>query len=73
MILPMNMADEGKEVEVKAVSLKNDTGKRLRELGIISGNKIKIVKNDGKNLIISIQESRFALDLDVARQIMIAD
>ncbi len=73
MIVPMNMAVEGKEVEVKAVSLKNDTGKRLRELGIISGNKIKIVKNDGRNLIISIQESRFALDLDAAKQIMISD
>ncbi|MBE6047023.1 MAG: ferrous iron transport protein A [Clostridium sp.] len=73
MILPMNMATEGKEVEVKAVSLKDDTGKRLRELGIISGNKVKIVKNDGRNLIISIQESRFALDLDAARQIMISD
>lgn len=73
MILPMNMAVEGKEVEVKAVSLKDDTGKRLRELGIISGNKVKIVKNDGRNLIISIQESRFALDLDAAKQIMISD
>jgi len=73
MILPMNMATEGKEVEVKAVSLKDDTGKRLRELGIISGNKVKIVKNDGRNLIISIQESRFALDLDAARHIMISD
>lgn len=73
MVVPMNMAVEGKEVEVKAVSLKNDTGKRLRELGVISGNKIKIVKNDGRNLIISIQESRFALDLDAAKQIMISD
>lgn len=73
MILPINMAPEGKVVEVKAVSLRNDTGKRLRELGIICGNKIKIIKNDGRNLIISIQESRFALDLDAARGIMIAD
>ena len=73
MVLPMNMAAEGKEVEVKAVSLKSDEGKRLRELGIISGNKIKIIKNDGRNLIISIQESRFALDLDAAKQIMILD
>ncbi|MCR4945221.1 MAG: ferrous iron transport protein A [Clostridium sp.] len=71
MILPMNMATEGKEVEIKSVSLKGDNGKRLGELGILSGNKVKIVKNDGGNLIISIEESRFGLDLDAAKRIMI--
>lgn len=71
MILPMHMAEEGKEVKVKAVTMKNNTGKRLSELGIIEGNKIRIIKNDGRNLIVSIQESRFALDFDVAKQIMI--
>ncbi|MDS0526613.1 ferrous iron transport protein A [Clostridium sp. SHJSY1] len=71
MILPMNLADEGKEVEVKTISIKEGLGKRLGELGISAGNKIKIVKNDGRSLIIAIEESRFALDLDIAKKIMI--
>jgi ferrous iron transport protein A len=71
MILPMNLADEGKEVEVKSISMKEGLGKRLGELGIVSGNKIKIIKNDGRSLIVAIEESRFALDLNIAKNIMI--
>lgn len=72
MLVPMSMADEGNIVEVKAVSKKVTMSKRLGELGIVSGNKIKIVKNDGRSLIVAIEESRFALDLEIAKNIMIA-
>ncbi|GAA0115378.1 MULTISPECIES: FeoA family protein [Clostridium] len=72
MIVPMNLATEGNTVEVKSISMKDGLNKRLGELGIISGNKIKIIKNDGRSLIISIEDSRFALDNNIAKNIMIA-
>ncbi|MGG7162516.1 FeoA family protein [Clostridium ihumii] len=72
MLIPMNLAHEGNIVEVKSVSMKEGLNKRLGELGIVSGNKIKIVKNDGRSLIISIKESRFALDNNIARNVLIA-
>lgn len=72
MLMPMSQATEGNIVEVKGVSIKEAMGKRLGELGIISGNKVKIIKNDGRSLIVGIDESRFALDKSIARNIMIA-
>ncbi|MBD7912968.1 MULTISPECIES: FeoA family protein [Clostridium] len=72
MILPMNLADEGKEVEVKSISMKDGLGKRLSELGLISGNKIRIIKNDGRSIIVAIDESRFAIDKSIAQKVMIS-
>lgn len=72
MIMPMTAAKEGNIVQVKAIAKKDGLTKRLSELGIISGNHIKIIKNDGRSLIVAIEESRFALDNDLAKDIMIA-
>lgn len=72
MLMPMNLAKEGNTVEVKSISMKDGLNKRLGELGIINGNKIKIVKNDGRSLIICIEDSRLALDNSIAKNIMIA-
>lgn len=71
MIMPMSLATEGDDVKVKKLAFRDDMNKRMRELGIMSGNLIKIVKNDGKSLIIAINESRFGIDMDLARKIFI--
>ena len=71
MIIPMNLVQEGAIVEVKTITKKSDLIKRLSELGIVSGNKIKVIKNDGRSLIVIIEESRFVLDNMLARNIMV--
>ncbi|WP_158534731.1 FeoA family protein [Romboutsia maritimum] len=73
MVVPMNLVQEGSIVEVKSITKKSDLVKRLSELGIVSGNKVKVIKNDGRSLIVAIEESRFALDNMLAKNIMVVN
>lgn len=72
-MLPINLVKEGEIVEIQKLALKEDFAKRMMELGLVAGNKITVVKNDGRCIIISIGESRFALDMTLARKIMIKE
>ncbi|MFR5265477.1 FeoA family protein [Clostridium sp.] len=73
MFIPMSLAMEGNDVKVKKIALKDEMSKRMRELGLMAGNSIKIVKNDGKSLIIAINDSRFGIDMNLARKIFIEE
>ncbi|SHH94471.1 ferrous iron transport protein A [Clostridium collagenovorans DSM 3089] len=71
MLIPINFAKEGEVVTIDNILIRDNTGKKLREMGLASGNKIEVVKNDGSSVIIGIGESRLALDMGVARKIIV--
>lgn len=72
MLMPISFAKEGEQVSVMNILIKDNTGKKLREMGLASGNVVEIIKNDGDSVIVGIGESRLALDLTLARKIMVS-
>lgn len=72
-MIPIKFVKEGESVKIIKLALSEEFAKRMREIGLVSGNKVTVIKNDGKCIIISIGESRFALDNSLAGKIMVRE
>ncbi|SHE33562.1 FeoA family protein [Clostridium fallax] len=71
MIMPVAFIEEGKSVIVNNIIMSEAMGKKLREMGIAHGSSIDIIKNDGVSVILGVSGSRLALDMSMARKIMV--
>ena len=70
-MMPLSMAEHGKELEIKRINGKDDTRRFLETLGLVEGSKVRIVATVGGNLIVSVKESRFAIDKELAYRFMV--
>lgn len=69
--MPLAMATEGTECMVQEVRGSNPISTRLREMGFVYDARVKVLKADGKGLIVGVNGSRLALSRGVASQIMV--
>ncbi|MDZ4993380.1 ferrous iron transport protein A [Clostridium perfringens] len=72
-MMPMALAKCGSSIQIEKILIDDSLGKRLREIGISTGNTIDIIKNDSTGLIISISGSRLALDKTLASKIFVKE
>lgn len=71
-MMPLLTADIGDEVEVLRCNFDSDIKRRMESLGVLPGERITpIARNEG-NLIIKVQNSRFAINAGIASRIYVA-
>lgn len=69
--MPLSMAEIGDMNTIKKITGRDDVRQHLAELGFVVGEEIRVVSDLGGNLILSVKDSRVALDKTLAMRIMI--
>ena len=70
-MIPLCFADPGEELVIRKVGGSPDVKKHLEDLGFTVGGTVTIVNTLNGNLIVKVKESRVALDIEMARRIMV--
>jgi ferrous iron transport protein A len=70
-MIPLDLADIGKENVIKKVGGSPDVKKHLEDLGFTAGGLVTVVSAMGGNVIVKVKESRIAISREMARRIMI--
>jgi ferrous iron transport protein A len=68
---PLMFCNNGETCTVKDIMGGKALNKRLIDLGMNKGTKVKIVRNEGGRLILSIEGTRIALGQGMAHKIMV--
>jgi ferrous iron transport protein A len=69
--VPLILADKGNEMNIKKITGNDETKRFLNSLGLVIGESIKVISELGGNLIISVKDSRVALDKSLASRIIV--
>lgn len=69
--MPITMARAGQRCKIQRITGKDEVRAHLAELGFVTGCEVKIVSRLGNNMILSVKDSRIALDSSMAMRIMI--
>ncbi len=70
-MMPLVLADAGKEVIIKKVGGSPEIKKHLEDLGFVAGGCVTLINVMGGNVIVKVKESRIAINEDMARKIMV--
>ena len=68
-MMPITMANPGETVLIKRISGKDETRRHLNELGMVEGDSITVVQNNGGNMILQVKSGRIALDERLAMRV----
>lgn len=69
--MPLSMARVGEQETIKKITGKDEVRQHLAELGFVVGSAVIVVSEIGGNMILSVKDSRIALDQTMANRIMI--
>ena len=69
--MPLGMANVGDVNIIKQINGRDDVRQHLAELGFVPGAEVSVVSELGGNLILSIKDSRIALDKTMAMRVMV--
>ena len=70
-MMPLGMASPGDVNTIQKITGKDDGRQHLAELGFVVGEEVRVVSELGGNLILSVKDSRIALDKTMAMRIMV--
>jgi ferrous iron transport protein A len=70
-MMPLSMVSIGDVNVIKKITGRDDVRKHLANLGFVVGEEVTVVNQMGGNLILSIKNSRIALDQTLATRIMV--
>ncbi|HIS92030.1 MAG TPA: ferrous iron transport protein A [Candidatus Alectryocaccomicrobium excrementavium] len=70
-MMPLAMADAGANYTIQKITGRDEVRQHLAELGFVVGEPVRIVNELAGNLILSVKDSRIALDRDMAMRIMV--
>ena len=70
-MMPLTMARPGETVTIRKITGRDEVRQHLAELGFVVGEEVRVVSEIGGNLILSIKDSRIALDKTMAMRIMV--
>ena len=70
-MMPLGMANVGDVNIIKQINGRDEVRQHLAELGLVPGAEVSVVSELGGNLILSVKESRIALDKTMAMRIMV--
>ncbi|MBR2257367.1 MAG: ferrous iron transport protein A [Blautia sp.] len=68
-MMPVTMADPGATVSIARITGKDEAKRHLNELGLVEGDQITVISNNGGNVILQVKDSRIALDEKMANRI----
>jgi ferrous iron transport protein A len=69
--MPITLAVKGQEYQVQRITGKDEVRRYLENLGVVAGGLIMVVAESSAGLIVNAKGTRLALDLAMARRIMI--
>ena len=70
-MMPIVVADSGKELIVRKVGGSPEVKLHLENLGIVPGGLVTLINVTEGNVILKVKESRIALNRDMAMKIMV--
>lgn len=70
-MMPLPMADHGREQMIRKVCGREDTRKFLESLGFVPGGYVSVVSDLNGNLILNVKGSRVAVSREMAMKIMV--
>ncbi len=69
--MPLTMASVGEINIIRRITGKDEIRLHLAELGFVVGAEIVVISKLGKNMILSVKESRIAIDETLANRIIV--
>ena len=70
-MMPLTTARPGETVTIRRITGQDQVRQHLAELGFVVGEEVRVVSEAGGNMILSIKDSRIALDRTMAMRIMV--
>ena len=70
-MMPLAMADVGDVNIIRKVTGQDEVRRHLAELGFVVGAEVRLISQLGGNLILSVKDSRVALDKSMAMRILV--
>lgn len=70
-MMPLLLAKVGERNLIKKITGKDEIRRHLEDLGFVAGEYVTIVAERSGNMILSVKDSRIALDKTMAGRIMI--
>lgn len=70
-MMPLNLADPGKETIIKRIGGSPEVKQHLENLGFVVGGNATVVSSIGGNIIVNVKESRVAISKEMAAKIMV--
>ncbi len=70
-MLPLSMALPGDLNYIQKITGKDEVRQHLAELGFVVGAEVRVVTRVGGNMILSVKDSRVAIDQAMANRIMV--
>ena len=70
-MMPLNLADPGKEEVIKRIGGSPEVKQHLENLGFVVGGNATVVSSIGGNIIVNVKESRIAISKEMAAKIMV--
>jgi ferrous iron transport protein A len=70
-MMPLTLARTGETNIIRKVTGRDEVRRHLAELGFVVGASVTVVNEIAGNMILSVKDSRIALDRDMATRIMI--
>ncbi|HIV30488.1 MAG TPA: ferrous iron transport protein A [Candidatus Pullichristensenella excrementipullorum] len=70
-MMPLGMASVGDTNTIVKITGRDEVRQHLAELGFVVGEEVTVVSQLGGNMILSIKDSRIALDRTMAMRIMV--
>ncbi|MEG0830430.1 MAG: FeoA family protein [Anaerovoracaceae bacterium] len=69
--MPLTMVQAGKVNKIKKIMGKDESQRFLNNLGFIVGETVTVVSQFAGNMILTVKETRVALDKDMAKRIIV--
>ena len=70
-MIPLTAARAGETVNIKKITGRDELRRHLAELGFVVGEAVTVVSELGGSLILSVKDSRIALDRGMAMRIIV--
>ena len=70
-MIPLSLADTGKEQTIKKIGGNAEVRQHLENLGFVTGGSVTIISVMNGNVIVKVKESRIAISEELARKIMV--
>ena len=70
-MMPLGMAQVGETNIIRKITGRDEVRQHLAEIGFVEGEEVRVVSELGGNLILSVKDSRVALDKSMAMRILV--
>lgn len=70
-MIPLLLASKGQDLVIKKITGNETMRQRLKNLGLVDGTGITVISQIGGNFIIKVKETRIAIDVNLAKKIMV--